>query len=444
MVKLCCIGAGYEGARSMAVIALKCPSVDVAVVDANPALISAWNSDHLPIFSPALAAFVRLCRNRNLHFSCDVSRHVSEADIVFLSLTTPTKTSGLGAGHASDLSSFETAVRLISRVSSSHKIVVERSTVPVKTASAIEIILSQDGGSFDVVSNPEFIPEGSAMADLLTPARVLIGGRDTARGRAAVQALKNLYLNWVPAEKIITTDLFSAELAKIASNAFLAQRVSSINAMAALCEATGADAGQVAAAVGLGDRAGVGFGGPCLKKDLLGLVYLCERHGLREAAEYWRQVIAMNEHQKSRFVRRVVSALFNTVEGKRVAVLGFAFKKDTDEARGSPAASVCEGLVAEGAAVAVYDPLVAEEQILAEVAGVEVKEDAYEAARGAHAVCVLTEWDEFRGLDYRRIFEGMMKPAFVFDGRNVVDAEELGRIGFVVYVVGKPLHPWFR
>ncbi|XP_062187671.1 UDP-glucose 6-dehydrogenase 5-like [Phragmites australis] len=461
MVKICCIGAGYVGGPTMAVIALKCPAIEVAVVDVSPLRIDAWNSDRLPVFEPGLDAVVKACRGRNLSFSADVDRHVADADIVFVSVNTPTKTRGLGAGKAADLTYWESAARAIADASRSDKVVVEKSTVPVKTAEAMERILAHSGSdvAFQVLSNPEFFAEGSAVQNLLCPDRVLIGGWDTAEGRNAVRALMDVYAHWVPEDRIVTTSLSSAELSKLAANAFLAQRVSSVNAISALCEVTGADALEVARSVGTDHRvgdsflnAGVGFGGSSFQKDVLSLVYACECNGLPEAAGYWQQVVAMNEYQKSRFVRRVVSSMFNTVAGKKVAVLGFAFKKGVCDTRESPAIDVCRGLLGDRAHVSVYDPLVSEKQIrrdtaaapAAKVEQVRVARDAYEAAEGAHGLCVLTEWDEFRTLDYRRIFDGMQKPAFVFDGRNVVDVGKLREIGFVVYSVGKPLDAWLE
>ncbi|XP_052148229.1 UDP-glucose 6-dehydrogenase 1 [Oryza glaberrima] len=475
MVKICCLGAGYVGGPTMAVIALKCPDVEVVVVDISAARIDAWNSDALPIYEPGLDDVVRRCRGRNLFFSSDVERHVGEADIVFVSVNTPTKARGLGAGKAADLTYWESAARMIAAVATSDKVVVEKSTVPVKTAEAIEKILDhngRDGVGFQILSNPEFLAEGTAIRDLLAPDRVLIGGRETAAGRAAVQALKDVYARWVPEERILTTNLWSAELSKLAANAFLAQRISSVNAMSALCEATGADVAEVAYAVGKDSRIGakflnasVGFGGSCFQKDILNLVYICECNGLPEVANYWKQVIKINDYQKSRFVNRVVSSMFNTVAGKKIAVLGFAFKKDTGDTRETPAIDVCKGLIGDKAKVSIYDPQVTEDQVQRDLAmskfdwdhpvhlqpmsptaikQVSVAWDAYEAARDAHGVCILTEWDEFRSLDYARIYGGMQKPAFVFDGRNVVDAEKLREIGFIVYSIGKPLDAWLK
>ncbi|XP_021733943.1 UDP-glucose 6-dehydrogenase 3-like [Chenopodium quinoa] len=474
MVNICCIGAGYVGGPTMAVIALKCPSVKVVVVDIAVSRINAWNSDQLPIYEPGLDEVVKQCRGKNLFFSTDVEKHVREADIVFVSVNTPTKTRGLGAGKAADLTYWESAARMIADVAVSDKIVVEKSTVPVKTAEAIEKILTHNskGIKFQILSNPEFLAEGTAIQDLFNPDRVLIGGRETPGGQKAVQELKNVYAQWVPEDRILTTNLWSAELSKLAANAFLAQRISSVNAMSALCEATGANVSQVAHAVGKDTRIGpkflnasVGFGGSCFQKDILNLVYICECNGLHEVANYWKQVIKINDYQKSRFVNRVVSSMFNTVSGKKVAVLGFAFKKDTGDTRETPAIDVCKGLVGDKALLSIFDPQVTEEQVMRDLAmrkfdwdhpahlqpmsptatkEVSVCWDAYEATKDAHAVCILTEWEEFKSLDYKKIFDGMRKPAFVFDGRNVVDVDKLREIGFIVYSIGKPLDPWLK
>lgn len=458
----------------MAMIALKCPEIEVVVVDISVSRINAWNSDRLPIFEPGLEEVVRLCRGKNLFFSSDVEKHVAEAEIVFVSVNTPTKTRGLGAGKAADLTYWESAARMIADVSKSDKIVVEKSTVPVKTAEAIEKILTHNnkGIHFQILSNPEFLAEGTAIEDLEKPDRVLIGGRETAEGQKAVAALKAVYAHWVPEDRIITMNLWSAELSKLAANAFLAQRISSVNAMSALCEATGADVAEVAYAVGKDSRIGprflnssVGFGGSCLQKDILNLVYICECNGLSDVANYWKQVVHINDYQKSRFVNRVVSSMFNTVSGKKIAVLGFAFKKDTGDTRETAAIDVCHGLLGDRAQLSIYDPQVTEDQIRRDLAmnkfdwdhpqhlvpssptaskQISVVWDAYEATKNAHGVCILTEWDEFKNLDYGKIYENMEKPAFVFDGRNVVDAEKLRKIGFIVYSVGKPLDPWIK
>ncbi|KAK9116540.1 hypothetical protein Sjap_015487 [Stephania japonica] len=474
MVKICCIGAGYVGGPTMAVIALKCPSVEVVVVDISVSRIAAWNSEQLPIYEPGLDDVVKHCRGKNLFFSTDVEKHVAEADIIFVSVNTPTKTRGLGAGKAADLTYWESAARMIADVSKSDKIVVEKSTVPVKTAEAIEKILTHNskGIKYQILSNPEFLAEGTAIKDLLNPDRVLIGGRETPEGKKAIEALASVYGQWVPKDRILATNLWSAELSKLAANAFLAQRISSVNAMSALCEATGADVSQVAHSVGTDSRIGpkflnasVGFGGSCFQKDILNLVYICECNGLPEVANYWKQVIQINDYQKSRFVNRVVSSMFNTVSGKKIAVLGFAFKKDTGDTRETPAIDVCKGLLGDNARLSIYDPQVNEDQIRRDLTlkkfdwdhpthlqpmsptslnQVSVVWDAYEATKDAHGICILTEWDEFKTLDYERIFENMQKPAFVFDGRNIVNTDKLREIGFIVYSIGKPLDPWLK
>ncbi|XP_042478684.1 UDP-glucose 6-dehydrogenase 5-like [Macadamia integrifolia] len=474
MVKICCIGAGYVGGPTMAMIAYKCPDIQVVVVDISVPRINAWNSDRLPIFEPGLDEVVTSCRDKNLFFSTDVEAHVAEADIIFVSVNTPTKTRGLGAGKAADLTYWESAARMIADVAKSDKIVVEKSTVPVKTAEAIEKILTHNskGINFQILSNPEFLAEGTAIEDLTNPDRVLIGGRETPEGQKAVAALKAVYARWVPEDQIITMNLWSAELSKLAANAFLAQRISSINAMSALCEATGADVSEVAYAIGKDTRIGgrflnasVGFGGSCFQKDILNLVYICECNGLTEVANYWRQVVQINDYQKARFVNRMVSSMFNTVSGKKIAILGFAFKKDTGDTRETPAIDVCDGLLGDKAELSIYDPQVTEDQIGRDLAthkfdwdhpqhlvptgptakkNVTLTSSAYEAAMGAHGVCILTEWDEFKTLDYQKIYNGMEKPAFIFDGRNVIHVEALRKIGFIVYSVGKPLDAWIK
>lgn len=458
----------------MAVIAMKCPSIEVAVVDISLSRITAWNSDQLPIYEPGLDEVVKQCRGKNLFFSNEVEKHVSEADIIFVSVNTPTKTRGLGAGKAADLTYWESAARMIADVSRSNKIVVEKSTVPVKTAEAIEKILTHNsrGIKYQILSNPEFLAEGTAIQDLLNPDRVLIGGRETPDGLKAIQALKDVYAHWVPEDRIIATNLWSAELSKLAANAFLAQRISSVNAMSALCEATGADISQVSHAIGKDTRIGskflnasVGFGGSCFQKDILNLVYICECNGLTEVANYWKQVIKINDYQKNRFVNRVVSSMFNTVSGKKIAILGFAFKKDTGDTRETPAIDVCKGLLRDKAFLNIYDPQVTKDQIQRDLSlnkfdwdhpahpqpltpsfaeQANVVQDAYEATKDAHGVCILTEWEEFQTLDYQKIFDNMRKPAFVFDGRNVANAKKLREIGFVVFSIGQPLDPWLK
>ncbi|RFC43972.1 MAG: UDPglucose 6-dehydrogenase [Verrucomicrobia bacterium] len=453
MSKICCIGAGYVGGPTMAMIACKAPDVRVTVVDLNEKRIAAWNSDVLPVYEPGLDELVREARGRNLFFSTDVTGAIREADIIFVSVNTPTKMNGIGAGRAADLRYVESVARTIAEVATTPKIIVEKSTVPVRTATTIQEILEAhpSAAKCQVLSNPEFLAEGTAVADLLNPDRVLIGGERTPEGAAAIETLAGIYARWVPRERIITTNLWSSELSKLVANAFLAQRISSINAISALCEATGADVDEVAHAIGRDSRIGpkflkasVGFGGSCFQKDVLNLVYLCEHFGLPEVAEYWESVIRMNDWQKGRFASTLVKTLYNTVADKRIAVLGFAFKKDTNDTRESAAIQVCRDLLSEHANVVVYDPKVGEEQIVADLFGKEprsprltVARSAMEACAGAHAIAVVTEWDEFRGLDYASIFETMPKPAFLFDGRNILNLDKLREIGFRAYGIGK-------
>jgi len=450
MANILCIGAGYVGGPTMSIIAKHCPEYRVVVVDINAARIAAWQSDRLPIYEPGLEEVVRCGRDRNLFFSTEIDRHIKEADIIFVSVNTPTKTFGQGAGKAADLQYWEKTARQILENSSSPKIVVEKSTLPVRTAHAMERILNSndDGLHFDVVSNPEFLAEGTAISDMEDPDRVLIGGRETSSGQRAIQAIVDIYAHWVPRERIITTNLWSSELSKLAANAFLAQRISSINAISALCEKTEADVAEVARAIGTDSRIGprflrasVGFGGSCFKKDILNLVYLCECYSLYEVAAYWEQVVKMNEYQQARFVSNMLTAMFNTVAGKRIALLGAAFKANTSDTRESPALAVCRALLEERADVVLTDPHAldnarADLGDLAE--GVIFEPDPYVAVEGAHAVAVLTEWPQFAELDYEAIHESMIKPAFIFDGRNILDHKRLHAIGFNVYAVGRP------
>jgi UDPglucose 6-dehydrogenase len=438
----------------MAMIAAKCPDIKVTVTDYNEDKIKAWSKGPLPVYEPGLDKIVGMTRGKNLFFSTDVENSVKTADIIFVCVGTPTKTQGVGAGRAADLKYIEAAARMIAEVAEGPKIIVEKSTIPVKTASAMLTIFRSNSknGIFEVLSNPEFLAEGTAMVDLENPDRVLIGGEQTPEGLAAIEKLASIYARWVPREKILTTNLWSSELSKLVANAFLAQRISSINSISALCETTGADVDEVARAIGQDTRIGakflkasVGFGGSCFQKDILNLVYLCEHFGLPEVAAYWDSVVKMNNWQKSRFSAKIVDDLFSTVTGKHIAVLGFAFKKDTNDTRETPSIAVCRDLLNEDAKVVIYDPRVPEAQIRSEVLGSEknanlvVVKSALEACRGAHAVAVLTEWDEFKSLDFTKIYEGMCKPAFVFDGRNILAHAELKKIGFRVFAIGKSL-----
>lgn len=444
-----CIGAGYVGGPTMAVIARECPDVKVTVGDISEERVAAWQSGNPPIFEPGLKEVVDEALGRNLFFTTEIDKGIEENDIIFVSVNTPTKTFGQGAGRAADLQYWEKCARQILRCAKSDKIVVEKSTLPVRTAAAMERILSSEGGGvrFDVLSNPEFLAEGTAIEDLRNPDRVLIGGRQTPEGEKAVQALVEIYAGWVARERIITTNVWSSELSKLTANAFLAQRVSSINSISALCEATEADVGEVAYAIGKDSRIGskflkasVGFGGSCFKKDILNLVYLCESYGLHEVAEYWRQVVRLNDYQQRRFVSKMLKGMFNTIAGKRIAVLGFAFKADTGDTRESPAITICRELAAERAEVVVSDPqaLGNARRDLEDLGDAVCYEaDPYKATENAHACAVLTEWDEYRNLDYARIFDSMVKPAFLFDGRNHLDHAALHALGFNVYSIGK-------
>lgn len=446
--RIACIGAGYVGGPTMAVIAMKCPQYQVTVADLSEARIAAWQTDTLPIYEPGLLEVVQAARGRNLRFTTDIAAAIRESDIIFVSVNTPTKTFGEGAGRAADLQYWERVARDILRESRSPKIVIEKSTLPVKTAQTMENILNANGKGihFEVISNPEFLAEGTAVQDLLEPDRVLIGSRETAEGLKARQEIVDIYANWVPAERILTSNVWSAELSKLVANAFLAQRISSINSISALCEKTEASVREVARAVGMDARVGprflnasVGFGGSCFKKDILNLVYICESYGLQEVARYWEAVVAMNEYQEQRFVRTMIREMFNTIVGKRIALFGFAFKANTSDTRESPAIYVTRKLLEERANVVITDPK-ALESARRDLAGhpqeIEFVDDPYQAASGAHAIAVMTEWDLYRSLDWDRIYRSMEKPAFVFDGRNILDHKGLYEIGFNVYPLG--------
>jgi len=447
--EILCIGAGYVGGPTMAMIACKCPQYKVVVVDVDKEKIKAWNSSSLPIFEPGLEEIVKKTRGKNLFFSTEIEKGIEESQIIFVSVNTPTKTFGQGAGRAADLQYWEKTAREILSCSKGSKIVVEKSTLPVRTASAMERILNENskGMHFEVVSNPEFLAEGSAIKDLENPDRVLVGSRETPEGIEARQEVVDIYLNWVPREKIIESNVWSSELSKLTANAFLAQRISSINSISALCEKTEADIDEVAFAIGMDSRIGpkflkssVGFGGSCFKKDILNLVYICESYGLEKAARYWESVVEINEWQQNRFVQNMLTNLFNTVAGKRIAIFGFAFKANTGDTRESPAIYVAQGLLEEHAEVVITDPKAlnnAKRDLKQFKQGLRLETDPYKAAKGAHAVAVLTEWEVYRTLDYKRIFKSMVQPAFVFDGRNILDHKRLFEIGFNVFAIGK-------
>jgi len=451
------MGAGYVGGPTMAMIALKCPDITVTVVDISAKQIEAWNSDNLPIYEPGLDEIVKQCRGKNLFFSTNVEEEIEKGDIIFVSVNTPTKVTGIGAGRAANIKNCELCARTIAKVSTTPKIVVEKSTVPVRTAESMGKVLAVNsrGLKHHILSSPEFLAEGTAIADLTNPSRVLIGGEQTPEGLEAIQKLVDVYGYWIDSSRIITTNLWSSELSKLVANAFLAQRISSINSISALCEVSGADVDEVARAVGTDYRIGshflkasVGFGGSCFQKDILNLVYLCESFGLSEVAQYWQMVVDMNNYQKDRFAKTIVKRMFNTVTGKKIAILGFAFKKDTGDTRETAAVHVCDMLLQEQANLAVYDPKVHDEEMMAEFAyakcDMELVQkhlsrdaDVYSTCSGAHALAVVTEWDEFKTLDYNKIFASMEKPAFIFDGRNILDHQALTDIGFEVFALGK-------
>ena len=458
---ICCIGAGYVGGPTMAVIAQKCPQINVTVVDINPDRIAQWNDEdvnNIPIYEPGLSEIVAEARDRNLFFSTEIEKGIREADMIFISVNTPTKTYGAGKGQAADLKYVELCARQIAEVADEPKIVVEKSTLPVRTAAAIKTILDNTGNGvhFDILSNPEFLAEGTAVQDLLDPDRVLIGGAQDESGRKAMDELVEIYAHWVPRERLLTTNVWSSELSKLTANAFLAQRVSSINAISELCEVTGADVNEIARAIGTDSRIGpkflkssVGFGGSCFQKDILNLVYIARSFGLEEVADYWEQVIIMNDHQKGRFAQKIVQTLFSTVSDKKIAFFGWAFKKDTNDTRESAAIYVAANLLDEQARIHVYDPKVTEDRMRQDMKELgrhgsdlldehlEMEKDPYATAQNAHAIAILTEWDEFREYDWHRIYDAMLKPAFVFDGRAILDAEALEKIGFQVYTIGK-------
>ena len=457
---ICCIGAGYVGGPTMAVIAQKNPAITVTVVDVNAQRIQDWNDKDLtklPIYEPGLDAVVAEARGRNLFFSTNVDDAIDKAEMIFISVNTPTKTYGAGKGMAADLKYVELCARQIARVATSDKIVVEKSTLPVKTAEAIQSILDNTGNgvNFQILSNPEFLAEGTAMRDLAMPDRVLIGGNQTKEGLEAIAALVDVYSSWVSKENILTTNLWSSELSKLTANAFLAQRISSINSLSALCEATGANVSEVAKAIGMDSRIGpkfleasVGFGGSCFQKDILNLVYISKSLGLTEVADYWHQVILMNNYQRDRFVKNMIKTMYNTVSGKTIAFLGWAFKKDTNDTRESAAIYVADMLIEEQATIKVYDPKVTSTQMLNDLdylntrslkenaSFLQTNDDPYKALEGTHAVAVLTEWDEFKSYNWQSIYDAMQKPAFVFDGRNILDKQKLEAIGFVYSAIG--------
>ncbi|MFS4418548.1 nucleotide sugar dehydrogenase [Maribacter sp. 2307ULW6-5] len=459
--KICCIGAGYVGGPTMSVIANKCPDIQVTVVDINADRIAQWNTedlDQLPIYEPGLKEIVGESRGKNLFFSTEVDKAIDEAQMIFISVNTPTKTYGKGKGQAADLKYVELCARNIAQVATTDKIVVEKSTLPVRTAQAIKSILDNSGSevNFEILSNPEFLAEGTAIDDLLHADRVLIGGNDTPEGQAAKDALSAVYENWLPKERILQTNVWSSELSKLVANAFLAQRVSSINSISALCEKTDANIAEISRAIGFDSRIGpkflnasVGFGGSCFQKDILNLVYIARSFGLPEVADYWEQVIIMNDYQKRRFAEQMIQTLYNTISGKKIVLLGWAFKKDTNDTRESAAIYVADALLEERAELVVYDPKVNAERIYADLDYLNTRSpeenrklltvatDPMEMVQDAHAVAILTEWDAFKDYDWTAIYDKMLKPAFVFDGRRILGTKQMNDIGFNYYKIGE-------
>jgi UDPglucose 6-dehydrogenase len=457
VTKICCIGAGYVGGPSMAVIAKKNPDIKVTVVDINVDRIAAWNStdlSKLPIYEPGLSKIVEEARGKNLFFSAEVNKAIYESEMIFISVNTPTKTYGKGKGMAADLKYVELCARNIAEVAKTDKIVVEKSTLPVRTAQAIKNILDNTGSDvrFDILSNPEFLAEGTAIQDLLNPDRVLIGGES----KDAIESLANIYESWVPQDKILRTNVWSSELSKLTANAFLAQRISSINAISELCEKTEANINEVAKAIGMDSRIGskflkssVGFGGSCFQKDILNLVYIARSYNLHAVADYWEQVIILNDHQKRRFADNIISTLYNTVSGKKICFLGWAFKKDTNDTRESAAIYVADYLLNEQASISVYDPKVSNTKIQSDLnylntrseeennSLVKATDNPYKALNDAHAVAIMTEWDEFITYDWKKIYNKMKKPAFIFDGRNILNKSEMEKIGFKYSSIGQ-------
>ncbi len=462
---ICCIGAGYVGGPTMAVIAKNCPNIQVNVIDLNIKRIERWNDpnfENLPVFEPGLQEIVKKCRGKNLHFSNKTKEHIANADLIFISVNTPTKTKGLGAGFASDLKWIDRSAREISKYAKGETIIVEKSTLPVKTASTIKRILysttnnneeKSENRNFYILSNPEFLAEGTAINDLENPDRVLIGGEDIK----AIEALSNIYLNWINKERILTTNLWSSELSKLISNAFLAQRISSINSVSAICEKTGADVKEVSKAVGSDSRigykflnSGPGFGGSCFKKDILNLIYICKHYGLNEVADYWQQVININSWQINRISKIIIEKLFGTISGKKLAILGFSFKANTNDTRESPAIYICKELMVEGGNLFIYDPKVDSSQITADLQ-CEMKtlestrneegswflsSNIFDAAKDADAIIILTEWEEFRNLEWGKIAKLMRAPAWIFDTRYLLDPKEISSLNINYWRVG--------
>ena len=462
MQRICCIGAGYVGGPTMAVIAHKCPHIIVTVVDINEERINAWNNknlNYLPIYEPGLDEIILKCRDKNLFFSTDVNLEISQADIIFLSVNTPTKSKGLGAGKAIDLKWVEKSARQIAKYAKNKTTIVEKSTIPVRTAETIKEILetsnknNKDKKEFHVLSNPEFLAEGTAIKNLIEPDRILIGGDN----EGSINLLTDIYLNWIPKEKILKTNIWSSELSKLTANAFLAQKISSINSISALCEKTGAKISEVSKAIGMDSRigkkflnSGPGFGGSCFKKDILSLVYICNYYGLNKVADFWEQVILINDWQQKRITEIIIFKLFGTISNKTIAIFGFAFKKNTNDTRESPSIKICKELLNEGANLLIYDPKVNCSQMIKdldqkqhtsknfneETGAWKFCKTKEEACKNADAIVILTEWEEFQSIKWDNIKSLMRSPSWLFDTRNIINQEEALSNGFKLWSVG--------
>tara|TARA_B100000965_G_scaffold70431_1_gene55605 strand:+ start:1433 stop:2866 length:1434 start_codon:yes stop_codon:yes gene_type:complete len=465
--KICCIGAGFVGGPTMAVIALKCPDIHIDVVDINEDKINAWNGDlnKLPVYEPGLAEIISKVRGVNLFFSTEINQAIEEAQMIFMAVNTPTKTSGEGKGYAADLTFIENSAKQIAKASKSDKIVIEKSTLPVRTAEKVKDILNlnkKGNINFEVLSNPEFLAEGTAINDLFKSDRVLIGGEDTNNGRIAVNSLVDIYKRWIPADKILTTNVWSSELSKLVSNAMLAQRISSINSISALCEKTGANVEEVAMAVGMDSRIGnsflkssIGFGGSCFKKDILNLVYIAKHYGLEEVADYWESVVLMNNYQTKRIGDKILEVFNFNVENKLFTILGWAFKKETNDSRESASIYLAYQLLSEGAKINIYDPMVNKSRILEDIKSllrarningdkieslllnVNIFNDPYLAIENSNLVTICTEWDEFIKLNWSQLLKIMKNPSWVFDARNILDKNNLEQIGFKTFFIGR-------
>ena len=463
---ICCIGAGFVGGPTMAVIAIQCPEVKIHVVDHNKEKIKLWNHanlDKLPVYEPGLKEIIAKTRNKNLFFSSDVEKFIIESEMIFLAVNTPTKQSGEGKGMAADLTNIEKCAKTISEVANQDKIIIEKSTLPVRTAEKLKQILNSKNNDikFEILSNPEFLAEGTAIKDLYKSDRVLIGSEDTESAKKAVEKLCEIYERWIPKEKILLTNIWSSELSKLASNAFLAQRISSINSLSAFCEKTGAKIQEVASAVGkdirIGDKflnASIGFGGSCFKKDILNLVYLSNYYGLNEVGEYWHQVVKINDYQKSRFVKKILESLKDRIVNSKIVLMGWSFKKNTNDSRESASIYLANELIKKGANIIVIDPLSNISKIkddLFDFIGGEDFEDYsyneikdkiqysanyFEASNNADAIVISTEYDEFKNYNWEKLYSIVNKPALIFDGRILLDRNKLEKIGFNIYQIG--------